>query len=222
MKAEQIETGNKDIPRRARYISAAIGWTIVAATVGVSIGGATSYGQLLLPGPINSLANSVSGWVLPAFIAVFLMSKRPFPRQLWFAGFAGAVILFGMLQGYAIVSTLRGYFDSYGPGTFYFWAAIIGGPIVGIAAALQHSRIGSLRSLSIGLITAILIGDGVSGLVRVAATTGWIYWALSIAVGVIMLAWVVFRRLRSVSQRGLAVLSSSVGATLYVLWFSTM
>jgi predicted PurR-regulated permease PerM len=67
-----------------------------------------------------------------------------------------------------------------------------------------------------------MVGDGVSGLVRVADTTGTTWWVVSIAVGVAALGWVVVRRLDRWRERALAVGLTAVGAAVFVAVFSLL
>jgi hypothetical protein len=162
-------------------------WVGIAVALGgsVALGGLTSFAQTILPAEFRSFANSASGWTLLAFLLVFAGRAR-----LLLGTILGVVAFVGLVEGYAIVSNLRGFYYSY-TGVF----ALIGlaaGPVLGFSAALARYGIGRSsrrrwRILGFSPLCAVLIGDGVFGLRYVSGTTGTFYWILTIVLGIFAL-----------------------------------
>lgn len=198
------------------------GWLLLAVVAGLLLGGATSFAQTLLPDGLRSFANSNSGWTLLAYAAVVACTRRPSARRWWIGAGLGLVVFHTLLQGYAIVSTLRGFPDSYGPGDFYFTVASLGGPVLGLAGLWWWSDSPTLRAVGVAVFSAVMVGDGVFGLVRVSDTTGWTWWALSIAIGLATLLSVLIRRLGRPKDRFLAVGLVALGAAAFFVAFMVL
>ncbi len=205
-----------------RSVGSALGWWLLGAVVGLLLGGATSFGQQYLPDGLRPFANSNSGWTLLAFVVTVVFTRWRSARRWWVAAVLGLVVFHALLQGYVIVSTLRGFPDSYGPGDLYFTVATLAGPVIGLAGFAWRSASRPLRAVGVAVVAAVMIGDGVWGLLRVVESTGWLYWVLSIVIGVAMLAWVVLRRLDRLGDRILAVVLTAAGAAAFTLLFTTV
>jgi hypothetical protein len=67
-----------------------------------------------------------------------------------------------------------------------------------------------------------MVGDGIWHLLRVVETTGWLYWVLSIVIGVSLLAWATLRRLDRLQHRVLAVVLSAIGTGVYAALFTSL
>ena len=205
-----------------RSSAQALAWWLLGAAVGLVLGGATSFGQQYLPDGLRPFANSNSGWTLLAFVVVVVGTRWGSARRWWVAAGLGLVVFHALLQGYAIVSTLRGFPDSYGPGDFYFVVATLAGPVVGLAGLAWGAASGLVRAAGAGVVAAVMIGDGTWGLLRVLETTGWLWWVLSIAIGVGLLAWTLLRRLERSRDRVVTVVLTVLGAMAFVLLFSAV
>jgi Family of unknown function (DUF6518) len=167
-----------------RSALAGLGWVGIAGALGFLWGGATSFAQGSLPEEVVSFANSVSGWTVPTFLCVLVAGRWRTPRTPTVAALMGMAMFSLLLQGYAVVSTARGFPDSYGPGTFFFWAAVIGGPIIGVCAAWQRSEHPWQRALGLSVLVAILLGEGAYGLLFLLGTTSWVYWTGALVSGI--------------------------------------
>ncbi|WP_150307748.1 DUF6518 family protein [Planctomonas psychrotolerans] len=205
-----------------RYVGHALAWWLLGAVLGLLLGGATSFGQQYLPDGLRPFANSNSGWTLLAFVVTAVCTRWRSARRWWIAAGLGLVVFHTLLQGYVIVSTLRGFPDSYGPGDFYFAVATLAGPVIGLAGFAWRSASGALRAAGVAVVAAVMIGDGIWGLLRVVESTGWLYWVLSIVIGVGILAWVVLRRLDRPRDRVLAVALTAIGAATFTLLFAAI
>ena len=199
-----------------------IGWWAVAAAAGLVLGGCTSLLQTVLPDGLRSFANSNGGWTILTFAVVVVCARWTSARPWWVGAVMGLLLFHGLLQGYTVVSTLRGFPGSYGPGDLYFTIATLAGPVIGVAGVWWWSERPVLRAVGGAVPAAVMIGDGVDGLLRVVETTGWIWWTISIVIGVAVLAWVVVRRLRSWGVRWLAVALTLVGAGAFAAVFLTV
>ncbi|MFT2694216.1 DUF6518 family protein [Clavibacter zhangzhiyongii] len=205
-----------------RSLGSTLAWWLLAAALGLLLGGATSFAQLLLPDGLRSFANSNGGWTLLAFAVTAVFMRWPSARRWWIAAGMGLAVFHALLQGYAVVSTLRGFPDAYGPGDLYFVIATLAGPVLGLAGLAWAAGSGALRAGGTAVVAAVMVGDGIWGLLRVVATTGWLYWALSIVIGVGILAWAVVGRLDRGRDRVLAVALTAVGAAAYALASSAL
>ncbi|KQO82311.1 hypothetical protein ASF17_04075 [Frigoribacterium sp. Leaf263] len=222
LETDAITTLSRDPGDMTRRLGHALVWWSLAAAVGLLLGGATSFAQQHLPDGLRSFANSNSGWTLLAFAVVVVSTRWSSARPWWVAAGVGLVVFHALLQGYAIVSTLRGFPDSYGPGDFFFVVASLAGPVIGLAGLWWRSASGVRRAVGAAVFAAVMIGDGAWGLLRVVETTGWLYWVLSIAVGLGFLAWTASRLLAARRDRGLAVGLTIVGAALFAALFSAL
>jgi hypothetical protein len=153
---------------------------------------------------------------------VAVCTRWPSARRWRVAAGLGLVVSYALLQGYAIVSTLRGFPDSYGPGNFYFIVAMLTGPVLGLAGLAWHSPVGACRAIGAAIVVAVMVGDGIWHLLRVVETTGWLYWVLSIVIGVSLLAWATLRRLDRLQHRVLAVVLSAIGTGVYAALFTSL
>ena len=205
-----------------RSVAHALGWWSLGGVLGLVLGGATSFGQQYLPEGLRPFANSNGGWTLLAVVVTVVCTRRGSARRWWIAAGMGLVVFHALLQGYSIVSTLRGFPSSYGPGDFSSVVATLAGPVIGLAGFAWWSPSGVLRAAGAGVVAAVMIGDGASGLLRVVETTGWLWWVLSIVLGVGMLVWVVLFRLDRMRDRAVAVALTATGAVALVLVFASL
>lgn len=152
----------------------------VVTIVSLVLGGLTSFGQTVLPGALNGLANSSSGWTL-ATAAVVVVARR----GTRLSALLGMLSFVALPVGYSLVSDWRGYpFDPD------FWAAVgvVAGPFVGAAAANLRSR-GRRLALAAGLLAGILIGEALHGFLVVIDTVGPSFALLLTALGVLLILW---------------------------------
>ena len=130
----------------------------LAVLIGLAWGAATSGLQTVLPWPFSGLANAVSPWVAPAF-AIGALARRP-----WVAAVAGALVCFGEVGGYYLVSMVRDF--GVNPSMVALWVAtgVVGGPVFG-AAGWYWRRVRSLRwaGLSAALLGGVFLSEGAIG-----------------------------------------------------------
>jgi hypothetical protein len=155
---------------------------LLVSVASLLLGGVTSYAQSALPAQLSSFANSASGWTILCALLVVLAG----PRVAVGAGL-GAASFVCLVLGYTAASHLRGF--AYSPASWIL-VAVIAGPVVGAAAAALRGP--ARRSAVLGGLTlaAILVADGVRGLVVLGGSTSPVYWTLVIALGLALVAWV--------------------------------
>jgi len=98
------------------------------AAVGLLAGVATQLGQSLLPDGVSQAANSISPWLLVAFV---LGSRMPDRRWAVLAGFGA--LAFALLGYYGMVQLRFGYGGSTGALVLWGIGALVGGPVLGVA-----------------------------------------------------------------------------------------
>lgn len=156
-----------------------------------AVGCVESWAQGVLPGALQPLSNSASGWTLITVLLDFW--SRAGART---AAVLGGVSFVLLVLGYALVSNARGF-----PFSPLEWGLIgvVVGPFVGVAASWLH-RHGIRAALGGGLLAGIAIGEAIYGLTTVAATTGVTYWIGIGILGVALVIYLLVRRVRGVKS----------------------
>lgn len=165
-------------PRRRNWFQFVLA---VAFLLGVGAGIATSYLQGVLPGPSNTLANSGAVWSMVAFL-ITLLSRQQGARAVAI----GTAALLGEVAGYyAIAAPLRDISSSTNERLVWIAAAIVVGPVVGLAAGWWTGGRLMGRLAASAIMSGIVLGEGVHGLVRVEfdGIQWWIEVALGAALG---------------------------------------
>jgi hypothetical protein len=154
-----------------------LGAAIVVAG-SILIGALTSPAQQYLPAWINSIANSAGGWSMFAFLLVWLSRARPV-----LGGILGAVSFVLMVESYGVASGLRGF--AFSPLTMWVPIGLVAGPILGVAAALTRNGARAWIIAGVGVLSLVLVAEGLYGLLVISATTSPVYWSLEIAAGIV-------------------------------------
>jgi hypothetical protein len=188
-----------------------IGLIIVVAVVGTGIGVSTAYAQAWLPDQLGSLANSSGSWCLVAALLALLATS-----QLR-AAISGALALSTLLGGYVLGAASRGDHASTSLIAFWVLAALVVGPLLGVAAFAVKSKRSSLSAGGAGGISGLLVGEGVYGLRYIAGTTYPPYWWAEIMLGVLFLGWAVTQRLRRPNLIAIAVGVNLLIAAAYLV-----
>lgn len=158
---------------RAALRSAAV--AIVAFAVGVL----TAYAQGWLPEQMGSLANSAGSWALVAFALSLIATSG------WLAAVFGSASLLALLAGYLLGAQMQGFPSSTTTVVFWGAAALLAGPLLGLSAFWVKTRRDFLAAIGVGVMSGVIIGEGIYGLTRVADTTHPPYWWGEIVVGLI-------------------------------------
>ena len=189
---------------------------LLIAVVSFVLGGLTSVGQQFLPAEVNSLANSAGSWVIICFAVIYVSKTRG-----WLAAPLGIVALIALNEGYGLVTRLKGF--DYGVGFDNIWTliAIVAGPVIGLAAAWQRSSATVLRALGSAVPSAVLMGEGVYGLIYVSDTTSPVYWTIELIVGALFVLALAVVTVRSVLWGIISVVLAVIGAALFLYLFSS-
>jgi hypothetical protein len=181
---------------------------------GLTLGVATAYAQGWLPPEMGSFANSVGSWALLAFLLALLADDTRAAAVLGFLALAT------LLAGYVLGAHVRGDASSSAFVAFWGLSALIAGPILGIGANWLKDGRPNRCAIGVGVMSGVLVGEGIYGLTIIAGTTYPPYWWAEVCVGVILLCWVAARRLRQRRPIALAVGCSLGVAAAFVVIFS--
>ncbi len=127
-----------------------------ALAAGFVLGVVTQLLQGILPGALNWIANSLSGWLVVAFLAGSRMPSRRVATA------AGPLLLAAALAGYYLTVEIRfGY--GVGRSTLLFWGfgAIAGGIVFGAAGWWWRHGQERGRAAAAGLLAALFVAEGV-------------------------------------------------------------
>lgn len=162
----------------------------MALTGALLAGVATSFGQAV-PG-LGTVSNSAGPWFVVAALLVLAagvgrgsrVDSRTGRLRVALAMVLGVVLLELMHIGYWAATNLRGFVDTLSLTNFWVVMALPAGLLAGAVAVAVRSSDGRWRGAAAGVTAAVLIGEGVRGLLQVAATTGSATWIVQIVVGV--------------------------------------
>jgi hypothetical protein len=131
-------------------------YLLVATLVGLGAGVLTQVGQSVLPDGWSSLANSITPWLLVAFL---LGSRAPGD---WWAVAAGLIALLMALFGYYATVAIRYEIVASLSGAVVLWmvAAVVGGPVFALAGRWWGDDRPWHRAIGAGLMGAAAIAEG--------------------------------------------------------------
>jgi hypothetical protein len=201
-------------PPALRWRSALVALVVVVAGAAI-VGGLTPYGQGYLPRMLSSVADSAGSWTALTFGLVYLSRSRT-----WLAAILGAVSFVVMNEAYGLVSDLRGSFYSAPLGNVFTVVAVVAGPVVGSAASVLRSSSGPLRALGCAVPAAVMTGEGVYGLTRIAETTSPVYWSLQIVAGLAIAVSVPLRTGVAMTTTALGLLLTAVGGLAFYVFYA--
>jgi hypothetical protein len=155
----------------------------IALAAGLIAGAATQLLQGILPVGVGSIANSATPWLAVAFGVGAAAPRR------WLAGIAGAVTLLAALVGYYGLVQLRFGYAPEIRGAVLLWliAAVVGGPVFGVAGRWWRGDAPWLRATGPALLGASAIAEGfyLSGIPTVASA-GPLFVAVGLAIPVVL------------------------------------
>ncbi len=187
---------------------------VTSVAAGLLLGALTAFGQGWLSDSARSVSNSAGLWCLVAFLVAVTVARRSVSALI------GFLTLLALLAGYVLASADRGYESSTSLMVFWGLAAVVVGPVLGIAAHEVRRGPPMSAALGIAVMSGILVGEGAYGLLYIAETTNPLYWWSSIGVGIGLLVGVFLRRLRQRRPVAVAVMATAVVATAFVLLYS--
>ena len=187
---------------------------LVTAVVATTAGGLTAYGQGRLPSGVASLANSAGPWVLVAALLALTA------RRATTAALTGGLALALLLAGYILTDWQRGYPSSHALIAFWSLAALLAGPVVGLASyGLRHGT-RTAAAWSAGLLSGLLGGEAVYGLTVISATTSQAYWWGQLALAFVVLTTLIEVRKLAAAESLLAIGIASLTGAAFVLAYS--
>jgi hypothetical protein len=142
-----------------------------AIAAGLAVGVLTSFGQGWLDGSAAALVNSASAWlVLPFCLGAVVGDRRT-------AAVAGLLGCLAQLVGYDLCSEARGFAISVSLDAFWGLAALIGGPLFGLAGHGWRSGRPAVRGLGLASLAAAFVAEGTwTYLVRLHETGTGVLW----------------------------------------------
>ncbi|MBT1675263.1 DUF6518 family protein [Curtobacterium aurantiacum] len=162
---------------------------VVRVTIALSgaflAGVLTSFGQAVPA--LASVSNSAGPWFLVAALLCLAAGARVGRVALPLAMVLGVVLLELMHVGYWLTTVLRGFPDVLSITNPWVLLGVPAGLLAGAVAVAVRSGDARWRAGASGVTAAVLVGEGVRGLLQVAATTGHETWVVEIAVGVVLL-----------------------------------
>jgi uncharacterized protein DUF6518 len=179
----------------------AVNAVFVGVIAGLVVGALTSPLQGWLADSASSLANSAGTWSLVAF----LVARRS--QNVGVGAVVAAVTLAMCELGYVLATEIRGGSNATSTVVFWIAAAVVAGPPLGVAATWSRQSHPVRRGAGFGVMSGVLLGEGVYGLARISDTTDWRYWAAEIVVAVGIVGLVVLR------SRSVLVMSGCIGMT---------
>jgi hypothetical protein len=178
-----------------------------ALLIGTALGGLTDLAQTWLPWIASSLANSGGVWVLVSFLVALAAASAAR------AATQGGLSLLGLVIGYYLTAVQRGVAVSPTAVRFWLLAALVIGPVVGLAAAWVRYGTPWRVAVGAGVISGLLGGEGVYGLRFIAHSTSSVYWAAQILFGLGLMLGLLAWRARPPAVRPVAIVTAfTVGA----------
>jgi len=186
----------------------------LVVVVALALGVLTAYAQGFLPHQMSSVANSTGSWALVACgLSLMATSGR-------LAAIFGSASLLSLLAGYVLGAEVRGYPSSTAMMVFWGAAALIGGPLLGLGSHWVKTGHGLLAAGGVGLVSGMLVGEGVYGVTYIADTTYPPYWWGQILLGVVLLATVAGRHLLGIRAVALSVAVTALVSVAFVVVYS--
>jgi Family of unknown function (DUF6518) len=163
---------------------------------------------------MGSLANSAGSWALAACaLSLLATSDR-------LAAVFGCASLLGLLVGYVLGAQMLGYLSSHSTVLFWGGAALLAGPLLGVSAYCVKTRRDVQTAIGVGVVSGVLVGEGIYGLTRTADTTYPPYWWGEILVGLVLLLAVAWRRLVGFRARAVSVSLAGLVVPAFVVVYS--
>lgn len=187
---------------------------LLTGVVSLVLGQLTAVGQGSLPDQLASLANSSGPWILVTFLLA-LLARGPAV-----AAGAGSVSLGLLLAGYVLADWARGYPSSHAMIAFWALAALLAGPVIGLAGYGARRAGRTAAAWSVGVVPGLLAGEGLYGVTVVSATTSPVYWWAEMGAGLAVLVGLVGARKLAAVETLLSLGAAAATAAVFVLAYS--
>jgi len=127
---------------------------LVAATAGLAFGAFGALGQAHWDGTLDAFANSISTWLVAAFVVGALAATR---QSAAVAGFAACVF---QLLGYYAVNHVRDVGTTSSLVAFWSACAVVGGPLFGLAGHVWRHGPAQVRGLGMAALAGAFVAEG--------------------------------------------------------------
>ncbi len=168
---------HRSVPAAAR-VSIALTGSLLAGVL-------TSFGQAVPA--LATVANSAGPWFVVAVALCLLAGVRAGRVGTPLAMLLGIASLELMHIGYWATSNLRGYPDVLSITNFWVLMGIVAGVLAGGVAVTLRSTDDRWRAGAVGVVAAVLVGEGVRAVLRVADQQTIAGWVAEIVVGAVLL-----------------------------------
>ena len=157
----------------------------IALTTAVLVGVLTSFGQAVPA--LAVVSNSAGPWFVVAVALCALAGVRVGRSGLVLAAATGIAALELMHVGYWAATNLRGYPDVLSVTDFWVLVGVPAGIIAGAVAVGLRASDGRWRAAALGVTAAILVGEGVRAVLRVADDATMTAWIAQVVLGAVVL-----------------------------------
>lgn len=157
----------------------------IALTTAVLVGVLTSFGQAVPA--LAVVSNSAGPWFVVAVALCALAGVRVRRSGLVVAAVLGIVSLELMHVGYWAATNLRGYPDVLSVTNPWVVLGVPAGILAGAVAVGLRASDGRWRAAALGVTAAILVGEGVRAVLRVADDATMTAWIAQVVLGAVVL-----------------------------------
>jgi hypothetical protein len=187
----------------------------LAVVVGFAVGAATEWSVPHLPFSLEPLGNTAAPWVLVAFVVA--LTARRSQESLMLA----VVTLLALVLGFYVAEAIRGWPVSRHQIAFWFLAAFVAGPLVGLAADWLRSGRPLAAGLGAGIVGGVLVGEAVYGIRKLRFSSPAGYWHVQLVVGIVLAVGLTLWRCRRHLVDGVPALAVTL-ATGAVIALATL
>ncbi|HEY1825422.1 MAG TPA: DUF6518 family protein [Acidimicrobiales bacterium] len=209
-----MKRSDRGRPGRSATYRTHVALGVIVAVVSFGLGVVTDFGQTWLPESGASVANSGGSWVLIGFALALVATSTGM------AVLCGGLSLLGLVGGYYASSGVRGMPESLEQIIFWVIAAVVVGPLVGLAAGSVRRGPPLHVGVGVGALSGVLVGESIFGLTKNAQSTSAGYWWVQIGLAFILVLtidlWRARGRLAKVMSLAAGVI---VAAATYLAYF---
>jgi len=154
---------------------------LVAVGAGLGFGAFGALGQAHFEGTLDAFANSISTWLVAAFVVGALATTG---RRAALAGFAACAF---QLLGYYAVNAVRDVGTTSALVAFWSACAVVGGPLFGLAGHTWRRGPAQLRGLGTAALAGAFVAEGLYAYAH--QLQQYVTGALWVTIGVALALW---------------------------------
>jgi hypothetical protein len=179
----------------------------LALVVGLLAGAITEGLVLRITFSLLPLTNTAAPWVLIAF-ALALTSRR-----LGEAVALAVVALLGLVLGFYLAQSTRGWEVSHHQLAFWFVASFVAGPLIGLGADRLRRGSPLEAGAGAGVLGGVLVGEAVYGIRKLTYSAPHPYWRVQLVLGVVLAVGLTLWRCRDRPTAAAPPLAASLAST---------